>query len=269
MEALYQTSLNSLKGVVQEMTSFLPNLIAALLMLIAGWVIAKIAEKLVSRLLRTLRTDKAAERMGITGLFRHLGTQRSPVEFISRTIFWVFIAVFVVSTLETLRLVYVSQLIGRLVAYTPNVVGAALIVLVGLALARLFASSVGNSARNAGLEYAAGVSAFVKYFLSLIVIIAALAQVGVRTDILTNIVTVLIVSLGLALALALGLGSRAVVANILAGAFVREHLSVGREIQVQGLKGKVVAVRSVGTSIETEGRQITIPNVVLIENVIE
>lgn len=99
--------------------------------------------------------------------------------------------------------------------------------------------------------------------------IAALAQIGVRTDILTNVVTVLIISLGLALALALGLGSCAVVANILAGAFVREHLSVGSEIQVQGLQRKVVAVRSVGTSIESEGRQITIPNVVLVENVIE
>ena len=269
MEALYQTSLTALKGVIQEMTAFLPNLIAALVMLVAGWVTAKIAEKVVSRLLRTLRTNEATERMGMTGLFRQLGTQRSPVEFISRTIFWVFIAVFVVSTLEALKLVYVSQLAGRLVGYTPNVIGAALIVLVGLALARLFASSVGNSARNAGLEYATGLSAFVRYFLSLIVILAALAQVGVRTDILTNVVTVLIVSLGLALALALGLGSRAVVANILAGAFVREHLSVGSEIQVQGLKGKVVAVRSVGTSIESDGRRITIPNVVLIENVIE
>jgi len=269
MEALYQTSLTALKAVIQEMTAFLPNLIAALVMLIAGWVTAKIAEKLVSRLLRTLRTNEAAERVGVAGLFRHLGTQRSAVEFISRTLFWVILAVFVVSTLEALRLVYVSQLVARFVAYTPNLVGAALIVLVGLALARLFANSVGNSARSAGLEYAAGVAAFVKYFLSLIVIIAALAQVGVRTDILTNIVTVLIVSLGLALALALGLGSRPVVANILAGAFVREHLSVGSEIQVQGVKGKVVAVRSVGTSIESEGRQITIPNVILIENVIE
>jgi hypothetical protein len=82
MEALYQTSLAALKEVVREMTAFLPNLIAACVMLAGGWAFSKIVEKVVNRLLRTLRTNEAAERMGITGLFRHLGMQRSPVDII-------------------------------------------------------------------------------------------------------------------------------------------------------------------------------------------
>ena len=110
---------------------------------------------------------------------------------------------------------------------------------------------------------------FVKYFLSLIVIILALAQLGVQTAILTNVFIVMVISLGLAMALSLGLGSRAVVSNILAGAFVREHFPPGREVQFQGMNGKIIEVGAVGTAIETEGRQITVPNTLMMESVIE
>ena len=184
-------------------------------------------------------------------------------------IYWVLLILFLVPALNTLQLVYISQLVGQFVSYLPNLLAAVALFLIGLAIARLLAASVTASARNANLEYASAVGAFVQYFLSLIVIILALAQMGVQTTILTNIFIVLIISLGLALALALGLGSRAVIANILAGAFAREHFPEGREIEVQGIKGKIVQVGAVGTSIDSGGRQITVPNTVLMENVVE
>ena len=108
-----------------------------------------------------------------------------------------------------------------------------------------------------------------RYFLSLITIIIALAQLGVQTAILTVILAVILVSAGLATALALGFGSRAVVANILAGTFVRDHFEVGRVIEVQGVRGRIVEVSSVGTTLENEEGIITIPNTVLMDNVVE
>jgi small-conductance mechanosensitive channel len=92
---------------------------------------------------------------------------------------------------------------------------------------------------------------------------------GVQTAILTVILAVILLSLGLATALALGFGSRAVVANILAGAFVRDHFETGRVIEVQGVRGKIVAVNSVGTTLENDSGMVTIPNTVLMENVVE
>jgi hypothetical protein len=80
---------------------------------------------------------------------------------------------------------------------------------------------------------------------------------------------VLIISLGIDLALVLGLSSRAVVNNILAGAFVREHHPQERETGVQGIVGRIVCIGSVGTTIESQGPEITVPNIVLREKVIE
>ncbi len=273
MNRIYQTISNALNtalgDIIRKAADFLPNLVSALLILLIGWIAAKVAEKLLGKLLEALRVNQVAARRGVVGTLTELGIRRSPSALISRVVYWVILILFLVPTLETLRLVYVSQLVGRFVAYLPNLIGAAVIFLIGLAVARLLAGSVGAAAKNAGLEYAPAIGSFVKYFLNLIVIILSLAQLGVRTDILTNIFTVLIISLGLALALALGLGSRAVVTNILAGAFIREHFPAGREIQVQGVSGRIVSIGAVGTTVESEGREITFPNTLLMENVIE
>ena len=137
------------------------------------------------------------------------------------------------------------------------------------ALARFLSNSLARTARNANLEYAGALAIISRYFLSLIVIVITLAQLGVQTAILTVILAVILISVGLATALALGFGSRAVVANILAGAFVREHFQQGRQIEVQGVRGKILAVNSVGTTLENESGIVTIPNTVLMENVVE
>ena len=96
-----------------------------------------------------------------------------------------------------------------------------------------------------------------------------LAQLGVQMTILTIIFAVILLSIAIASALALGTGSKAVVANIVAGAFIRDHFPEGREIQVQGVKGKLVAVNSVGTTVASENRIVTVLNSVLMENVVE
>lgn len=269
MNYLYQTILAAFNDVIRRVAEFLPNIGSAILMLLVGWVVAKIVETVSRNILVGIRTDRAAERIGITGMLQNIGVTRPPSIVLSRFLFWLSIFLFVVSILDALQLVVFSQLVTRLITYLPNAIGALLIVVVGVALARLVGSSVSSSLKRSGLEYAQAIGVFLKYFLSFIAAVLSLAQLGVQTDILTNLVTVLIISLGLALALSLGLGSRPVVANILAGAFAREHFPEGREIQVQGIKGKIVVVGSVATEVDSEGRQITIPNTLLVENIIE
>ncbi len=66
-----------------------------------------------------------------------------------------------------------------------------------------------------------------------------LAQLGVQMTILTIIFAVLLLSIAIASALALGTGSKAVVANIVAGAFIRDHFPEGREIQVRAFRDRL------------------------------
>jgi small-conductance mechanosensitive channel len=273
MNSLYQTISQTLQASVlhalDRVAQFFPNLLSACLILTLGWLLAYLLSRLIAKALETLHADRLAERHGLARTLSDIGFTGTFSGLISTMVYWIILLLTLMPAVEALRLVYFTMMMARILGYLPTLIAAGVIFLVGLSLARFLSNSLTRSARRANLEYAGTLGLIGRYFLSLITIIIALAQLGVQTAILTVILAVILVSAGLATALALGFGSRAVVANILAGTFVRDHFEVGRVIEVQGVRGRIVEVSSVGTTLENEEGIITIPNTVLMDNVVE
>jgi hypothetical protein len=264
-----QTLQSSVLHALGQMAAFLPNLLSAALILLLGWLLALLVSRIAAKALHALRFDSFAERNGMTSTLKDVGFSGTLSGLLSGLLYWIILLLTLLPAVEALRLRYFTIMVAKLLSYLPALVAAAIILLVGLSLARFLSNSLARTARNANLEYAGALAIISRYFLSMIVIVITLAQLGVQTAILTVILAVILISVGLATALALGFGSRAVVANILAGAFVRDHFETGRVIEVQGVRGKIVAVNSVGTTLENESGVVTIPNTVLMENVVE
>lgn len=264
-----QTLQSSVLHALERAAAFLPNLLSAILILLLGWLLAAVASRLAAKALQTLRVDSLAERNGMTSTLKDVGFSGTLSGLLSGVLYWIILLLTLLPAVEALRMVYFTMMVAKLLGYLPTLIAAAVILLVGLSLARFLSNALARTAKNANLEYAGALGIISRYFLSLIVIVITLAQLGVQTAILTVILAVILISVGLATALALGFGSRAVVANILAGAFVRDHFQEGRVIEVQGVRGKIVAVNSVGTTLENESGMVTIPNTVLMENVVE
>jgi small-conductance mechanosensitive channel len=262
----FRVSVNHAFG---QIGAFLPNLLSAILILAFGWLVAWVASRLTRQLLLTLGFDGFGERHGLSRTLNDIGLTTKPSTLVSSVVYWLVLLLALLPAVEALRLVYFTRLVAKVLSYLPELIAAAVILLVGLSVARILSTALVRAAKGANLEYANALGLISRYFLSLIVIVITLAQLGVQTAILTIIFAVILISAGVATAMALGLGSRAVVANLLAGAFVREHFPEGREIEVQGVRGRVVAVHSVGTVLENEGGIVTVPNTVLMENVIE
>jgi small-conductance mechanosensitive channel len=273
MNSIYTTVVSSFRDSLshasERVGAFLPSLISALLILLFGWLVAWVVSRIARQIFRTLHLDELAERHGVTRTLSDVGLGRPLSTIISGTIYWLLLLLTLLPTVEALHLTYFTLMIAKLLSYIPTLIAAAVILLVGLSVARFLSLALARTARSANLEYANALGIISRYFLSLIVVVITLAQLGVQTAILTVIFSVILISAGLATALALGYGSRAVVANLLAGAFVREHFPEGRQIEVQGVRGRVVAVNSVGTVLKSESGTVTVPNTVLMENVIE
>ena len=254
---------------LQRIVGFLPNLLSAIIILAIGWGLAYLVANLTRRLFLSLRLNGVADRRGLTSTLADIGIDIPLSSIVSSFAFWLVLLLMLEPLTEALKLDYLSRVVARLLGYIPSVLAAAVILILGLSFAKIISASITRTAKAAGLEYAGALGVLARYFLALIVIIITLAQLGVQTAILTIIFAVILLSIGIASALALGTGSKAVVANILAGAFIRDHFPEGREIQVQGVQGKVVAVNSVGTTVASENRIVTVPNSVLMENVVE
>src|SRR3712207_6140816 len=66
----------------------IPRVIAFLLILLVGWIIAGILEKVVDRILETVKFDQLATRSGIQGFIRSTGANADASSFVAMIVKW-------------------------------------------------------------------------------------------------------------------------------------------------------------------------------------
>jgi small-conductance mechanosensitive channel len=253
----------TLQEVLREVVAWLPKLVLALALLLLGWLVGRLIEALARGLLRRLGLDRLAERAEIARFLRNAGLESSASRLFGRVVFWLVFLVFLLAAVESLGLVGVVEAFGALLAYLPNVIAAALILLFGGLIARL----AGDTASALLSQTSAGGTAgqLVRYVTLGFVLILAVEQLGIQTTLLTTAAVVLLGATALALALAFGFGSREIAHNIMAGFHAREAFVEGEHLTVRGHRGTLVRIGSVKSTIKTEAGLVTLPNAALVE----
>ncbi|PYC22612.1 mechanosensitive ion channel domain-containing protein [Pseudomonas alcaligenes] len=249
-----------------KIAGFIPNLFVALILGLLGFVVAKLLDTLISKLLAKLGLDRLMNGTGLTKLMARVGIQVSVSTLIGKIIYWFVLLIFLVSAAESLGLQRVSATLDVLALYLPKVFGAALVLLAGVLLAQLVSSLVRGAAEGVGLDYAAGLGRIAQGLVIIISISVAIGQLEVKTDLLNNVIAIVLISVGLAVALALGLGSREIAGQILAGIYVRELYEVGQQVKIGEVEGQIEEIGTVKTVLLTEeGELVSLANRTLLE----
>jgi small-conductance mechanosensitive channel len=255
----------TLGTIVSDIVAWLPSLLGALLWLVLGWIVARLLQFILSNLLRRLGLDRVAERAGATQVLTNAGLNPSASYLIARVVYWLILLVFILAAAESLGLQGVVETLRAVIAYVPNILAAALILLLGSLIARLLGDAVGALAVQSGLSSGVIVGQAVRYILLIFVGILTLGQLGIQTTLLTTVIIVLITAIALSLALAFGIGSRDLARNIMAGMHAKETFVIGQQLQVREQTGQLVSIGPVKATIETQNGLISFPNSVLIE----
>jgi len=121
---------------------------------------------------------------------------------------WFFIIVFLMSAANILGLNEVSQFLRTVVLYIPNVIIAAVILMIGLLVAKFLESLVLASVRAAELASANFLAALTKWSVVVFSLLVALVQLGIAEDIIRIVVVGIVAAAALALGLAFGLGGQ-------------------------------------------------------------
>ena len=245
---------------------FIPNLIGAMVLVLLGFVVAKLLDTLLSKVLAKIGLDRLMAGTGLTKMIGRVGIQVSVSTLIGKIVYWFILLVFLVSAAELLGLERVSATLDVLALYVPKVFGAALVLLAGVLLAQLLNGVVRGAAEGVGLEYANGLGRIAQGLIIIISLSVAIGQLEVKTDLLNNVIAIVLISVGAAVALALGLGSRDIAGQILAGIYVRELYAVGQQIQIGEIEGQIEEIGTVKTTLLTEeGELVSISNRILLE----
>ncbi|UCF73679.1 MAG: hypothetical protein JSW35_04310 [Deltaproteobacteria bacterium] len=198
-----------------KITAFLPELIGAIIIFVAGWIIARLVKLAVERLLKLIRFDKATEKTGVKEFLRKGDILKAPSEIISSLVYWFIMILVIIASLDALGLPIVSDLLNSIFLYIPNVVAAIIVLILGFLVGNLLSAVVRTAASNAGLKNANGLGKIALYAIVFFSGAIALIQLGIGEEIVASAFGIAFGAAALALALAFGLGGRDVAGDYL------------------------------------------------------
>lgn len=205
----------SLTSFWTQLASFIPQLLAALLLLFVGWILANLARTGVIKLLDLLRFDSLADKTGIEAFLKQGHVDISLGRLIANLVYWVIIFIVIVTVANSLGLHLVAELFNKIVLYIPNVIVAILVLVFGILIARIINRLVFAYLNNIGVQGALTISTLSEYAMIIFVVFVALEQLEIGTTLLTVAFQIGFGAIGLALALAFGLGGREWAAGVI------------------------------------------------------
>lgn len=252
-----------------SISTWLPAILSALLLLLVGWIFARIGQALIIRLLRRLGLDTLADRTGIARGLIAIGVHNTLSFVLARITYWLILIFFILLALGALGLTdVVTSALNSFFGFLPRLVVATAIFLIGAFVARIVGDAITAMTIQSNIPSGRVLGQAVRYSLLLVVVILALDELGVQTTILTTIIIVAIAAVALGLALAFGLGNRQLAHGIMAGFHAREEFSPGQTLTVGDVSGRLVRIGATKALLETSEGQISIPNVVLLDEVV-
>ena len=268
VEAWHAVFVSTISQLGATLAKFLPALLGALAIVAIGWVVARSVEIAARRVLRALGVDRASARIGVADVFARSGVSMMLSDLIARLLFWLLLLTFVLSSIETIGLDAVTTTIDRLIAFIPRVIGACLIVVIGLLFARFVAGLAASAFSAAGFVSGARVGVLVQGGIGTLVVLVAIEQVGIETEILVGPITVLVGAAALSAGLCFALGARPIVTHILAGHFVRQSLPRDSFVQIGDRRGVVQRIGATETLLRDGNLLWSVPNGRILEEVV-
>ncbi len=258
-----------LQNLIDQSIEFLPNLIFAIIILLIGWIIAKLIARLTKKLLKVLKIDDFADRLNNIDIVQRANLRILPSSVISKIVYYVFILITFVVATDNLEVEAVTDLMTNLINYLPSLLSALVLFVIGLIVADIIRGIVLTTCQSLGIPSAKIISSIVFYFLFLSVTMSALDQAKISTDFINSSLTIIIAGIVGAFALGYGLASKKVMDNFLASFYIKKRFAVGDHITIDGVKGEIMEIDNSSFVLKTEKSKIIFPLSKLAVNQIE
>jgi hypothetical protein len=208
-DKILNTLARTLDKVSDRVMQFLPQLVVMVIIILIGLVIAWVLQVVVRRLLGLVKLGKISETSGVTAMLSKAALP-SPVELLSRLVFWVVWLAFILLGVEALGVQALQLQIARLLMFLPQIFVALLILFVGLLAANFFSRATLLAAANANYPSPRLLANVVRLLITM-----AFEQLGLGQHAILIAFAIAFGAVMFGLAIAFGLGGREVARQIL------------------------------------------------------
>jgi len=198
--------LEPLQDVFHTIKQFLPNLLAMLVILIIGILVARVLRAVLVRFLTAIKFDSWSDRMGVTTLMRKGDLWAKPSLALGSILYWIMIVVALMMGMSALKIQAIDNLVSQFVMYLPRAFSAVMILLVGYVLTGFVSRAVLIAAVNSGYRYAKLLAEAIRLLLTVLVLAMVLEQLQVAPGIVLAAFSIIFGGIVLALAISFGVG---------------------------------------------------------------
>jgi len=227
---------DSVQGAFDGFFAFLPNLLGFIVLLLIGYIVARVVAGIVRKLLEKLGLDRQLQDSDANKYVDRVLPGASASNGIARVIFWLVFVFFLLAAIGALKIPAVTTFMNQVLAYLPNIIVAILIFVVAALIAGAVAAAVTNFMGDTPTGKI--VATVVPALVMVIALFMILDQLKIAETIVTIAFAATMGALALGLALAFGLGGRDVARRLLEEAYAngrlakeqaRQDLATGRD----------------------------------------
>ncbi|HQV74787.1 MAG TPA: mechanosensitive ion channel [Flavobacteriales bacterium] len=252
-----------LSGIIDS----LPTLVAGLIVLIVGWLLAKLVRTIVRRALAG-KLDSIVQSTGMNGLFRKLGIH-SVGRFTASVFYGAVLVVFVMAAADIMGMERLQAGVAAFIAYLPTLLTALTIFVAGLWAGEKVTSTITALTETMGLNGGRSMARVLGGLVVLFISITALNVAGVDTELITSNLQIILAGVLLAFGLAYAYASRDILTNILSSFYGKERFKPGMRIRIGEDEGVIERIDSISLTLRTQDREVLIPTSRLITERIE
>lgn len=265
-EAFFE-SLASLWVMIVEI---LPTIIGAILIFLIGWLIAKLASKMLEKLLTYLKFDELSNKVNTDELLKKANINSTPSKLFSKFVYYLIMLLVFITAADTLGWDSITNEISKLISFLPKLLSAIVIFIIGVFIASSVRDFINGATASVGAGTGKIIGSFVFYLLIILITLTSLKQAGMDTSIITSNMLLILSAILLSASISYGFASKDILSNILAGYVGRDTYRKGTTLEVDGIRGEVIDSGSIGLTLrQSNGDKVIIPASTLLKHTVK
>ena len=208
-------TLQALGNLWIQVLSVIPMILGALIIFVIGLIVASVLEMVVMKIVRWIKLDNLLMRSGLEEYLKRGDWRLDTGKFLGKIVYWFVVIAFVLAASDILKFYAFSGFLNSVLNYIPNIIVAVLILLAAFIIAGFLKSVIKVSVSGAQLGGAHFLGALAWWTVVIFGLLAALAQLGIASNLFNIIISGLVAMFALAGGIAFGLGGKDYASHLL------------------------------------------------------
>ena len=264
----FDFSETGIDEVSRSLIDFAVSFGLAALILLSGWLIARLLRSIVRRTATGL--NQILERILLSEALSDIRITSRAAAILGELTFWIAFFLSILIAAQAAELTAVAGWLNQILQQIPNLAIGSALILVGYIISKIAADQVTASLRATGSQHSRFLGRLAQAAIFLTALIVGLDQMGVEVTFLVALFASIVGAAFVGFSIAFGLGARDFVANILGARIARRELTSGRLVRIGNLQGNLLEITATHLAIDTDqGRTLVPAQVLAVDPIVE